>query len=293
MTILVGVSPDEAGADAVALGAVLSSLIGESLTLAHVHPPTIDYPSMGNVDAEWAAFLRERSLATLRAARQQLASDWGISPETEVISAHSSVSRGLLKVAQEVQATFIVVGPGPGGRDGHLSLGSTAHSLLHGGDVGVGLAPEGYRETAPDRLDRLVVGFRTGEQGDRVAQWAQKMSARTRVGVELFTAVIRATRIVGARLGRDPERAVMQALCEQGEEAQRMTIQKLGDGLSGFVAQGDTAAQAMGGFPWRNGDLFVLGSSSFGTIRKVFLGDTSLKLLRAATVPALVLPRED
>lgn len=293
MTILVGVSPDESGADAIALAAVLGELTGESLTLAHIHPPTIDYPSIGNVDAEWEAFLRERALATLDAARAQLTGDWGLTSVEEVIYAHSSVSRGLLHVAEEIEATFIVIGPGPGGRDGHLSLGSTAHSLLHGGGWGVALAPEGYRETAPDELDRLVVGFRSGTNGDRVAKWAQRVAARNHIPVELFTAIIRATRIVGARLGRDPERAVMQALREQGEEEQRLTIQKLGEGILGFVAQGDTAAQAMGGFPWRNGDLFVLGSSSFGSFRKVFLGDTSLKLLRAATVPALVLPREE
>lgn len=293
MTILVGVSPDESGADAVALGAVLGSLLAQSVTLAHVHPPTIDYPSMGNVDAEWEAFLRERSLATLQAAREQLASDWGRTPEHEIINAHSSVSRGLLEVAQQTQASFIVIGPGPGGRDGHLSLGSTAHSLLHGGDVGVGLAPEGYRETAPDDLERLVVGFRNGDQGERAATWAKEVGARTHIRVELFTALIRATRIVGARLGRDPERAVMQALREQSEQAQRLVIENLGEGVTGVVVQGDTAAQAMGGFPWRNGDLFVLGSSRFGAIRQVFLGDTSLKLLRAAVVPALILPRDE
>lgn len=290
MALVVGVSPDESGADAVALGAVLSRLLGDGLVLVHVNPPTIDYPSRGNVDAEWEAFLLERSEATLAAARRQLAEEWGIVAAEEMTVQNWSVSNGLVDAAERVGGSIIVIGPGPGGRDSHLTLGSIAHALMHGSDIGVALAPEGYRETAPERLERLVVGFREEGEAQAALRWATDAAQRSGIAVELLTVVIRVTRIVGARIGRDPERAVMQALVEQERQAQERAMSALGTAVVGTVVQGDTAQQAMGRFPWGDGDAFIVGASSLGAIRRVFPGDTNLKLLRAATVPALILP---
>lgn len=65
----------------------------------------------------------------------------------------------------------------------------------------------------------------------------------------------------------------------------------MGVPIDGEVIQGDTADQAMARFDWQGEDLFVVASSGFGALRRVFLGDTTHKLLRALTVPAIVLPR--
>ncbi len=77
--------------------------------------------------------------------------------------------------------------------------------------------------------------------------------------MHLLTVVLRMMRILGARIGRDPERAVMQG--------------------------------AMSHFDWQDSDVFVAASSSLGVLSRVFLGDLTHKLLRASTVPAVVLPR--
>lgn len=290
MAVVVGVSPDESGADAVALGAVLSRLLDEDIVLVHVNPPTIDYPSMGNVDAEWEAFLRDRSAATLQAARAQLADGWGLVPAQELTVPNWSVSRGLAHAAEQCDASAIVIGPGPGGLDGHLALGSTAHSLMHGWDIAVALAPEGYRETAPEQISRLVVGFREEGEAAPALRWSTLVGQQAGIPVELLTVVLRVTRIVGARIGRDPERAVMQALVEQEQYAQAQAIDMTGAPLHGSVVQGDTAEQAMGRFGWTEGDAFVLGAGRTGPLSRMFPGDTNLKLLRATTVPALILP---
>jgi nucleotide-binding universal stress UspA family protein len=42
---------------------------------------------------------------------------------------------------------------------------------------------------------------------------------------------------------------------------------------------------------WDTGDLLVVASGSGGLLKRVFLGDTNYKILRASTVPTLVLPR--
>lgn len=289
MSIIVGVSPDESGADAVALGAVLSRLLARELVLVHVHPPTIDYPSVGNVDAEWEAFLVERSQSILNGARRQLADEWGIAACRHVSVANSSVGRGLNEAVEQHSGSLVVLGPGTQGREAHVFLSSAAHSLLHGGQSAVALAPEGYRETAPEGIHRLVAAV-SGD-GESSVMWARDVAQARDVALVLMSVVLRVTRIMGSRLGRDPERAVIQALVEQQNHEQQALMSTLGVDATGVVLNGDTAEQALGSFPWQNSDLLVLGSSRFGVVSRVLLGDTGLKILRASTVPTLVLPR--
>lgn len=291
MKIVVGVSPDDSGSDAVALAAVLARLLDASIVLTYVHPPTIDFPSMGHVDSEWAAFLQERGDATLDRAESQLAVDWGIVDVDRVTVAHPSVSRGLRLTAEEAEATVTVIGPGSVARDGHLSLGSIAHSLLHGGTTAIALAPEGYRETAPEQLSRLVVGFQDTPEAREVVRVAAEIARPRSLPVQLLTVVLRTTRISGSRLGRDPERAVMEALMLHEAGAQERCNTELGEAFDGEVVQGDTADQAMARFDWQEGDVFIVASSRLGALRRVFLGDTTHKLLRALTVPVVVMPR--
>lgn len=42
---------------------------------------------------------------------------------------------------------------------------------------------------------------------------------------------------------------------------------------------------------WSDGDLLVVGSSRLGPIARVFLGSTATRILRAAPVPVVVVPR--
>ena len=291
MTIVVGVSPDESGADAVALGAVLARLMNSRLVLAYVHPPIVDYPSVGHVDAEWGAFLQERGDAALSRAADQLSRDWSISGVERVIVGQSSVGRGLREVAAAHEASVVVLGPGSGGRDEHVALGAVAHSLLHDGSAAVALAPQMYRETAPDRLERLVVGFSGTEESRSAVQVAADLVRDRDVQLVLLTVVLRSTRIPASRLGRDPERMVIDAAMEQSRAAQEAVGASIGEPLDGFIVQADTPDQAVARFAWQPSDLFVLASSGIGAVRRVFMGDTSHKLIRASTTPAIVLPR--
>lgn len=291
MKIVVGVSPEDSGSDAVALGAVLARLLDATIVLTYVHPPTIDFPSMGHVDAEWATFLQERGDATLDRAESQLAVDGGIVDVERVTVSHPSVSRGLRQTADDLEAQVTVIGPGSVARDGHLSLGSIAHSLLHGGSTAVALAPEGYRETAPEEITRLVVGFQDTPEACEVVRVAAEIARPRSLPVQLLTVVLRTTRISGSRLGRDPERAVMETLMVHEAGAQERCNVALGETFDGEVVQGDTADQAMARFDWKDGDVFIVASSRLGPLRRVFLGDTTHKLLRALTVPVVVMPR--
>ena len=291
MEIIVGVSPEDSGDDAVALGAVLSRLLRCSLTLAHIQPPTMEYPSMGNVDAEWTAFLAERAEAAIHRARTLLEREWSISGVTAIVHASASVGHGLRDVALQRGADIIAIGPGTNSTEGRLGLGTIAHSLLHGGPAAVAMAPEGYRETAPDDIERIVVGFQDTPETAVAVNVAVDAASVSNIPVHLLTVVLRATRISGARIGRDPERQVMETLIASEKVAQARFIETSAVPVSGSVVSGDTADRAMARFDWQDSDLFIVASSRYGAIRRVFLGDLTHKLLRACVVPAIVLPR--
>lgn len=292
MKIVIGIGPEGSNGDALALGALLAQLLGAGVTLARINPPTIDYPSRGNVDAEWTAFLREQSAASLTHAHDLLTTRWAMSNVDTIVHANMSVSRGLSEVAEQVGASFIVLGPHSEGHNGQISLGSTTHSLAHGALVGIAVAPMGFFEVAPDQIGRLVVGFREGSLSQQVLQWSVDVARHEGASVELLTVIARVTRMPGGRVGHDPERMVLQALHEQEQRAQREATKGLSQKIECTVVEGDTVAEAMRSFGWREDDVFVIGSSRFGVISRVFMGDFSLKLLRAAGVPVILLPRQ-
>lgn len=292
MRILVGVSSDDAGSDAVALGAVLSRLLDASLVLAYVHPPTSEVPGMDHVDAEWAAYLQDRADATLDRATTQLATDWRIVDVETTTVASPSVSRGLRREARGMEATITVLGPCRGAQAGRIGIGSIASSLLHGGETAVGLAPEGYRESAPESVGRLVIGFRGTPESRAVLATAHEIAQRRGIPVHLLTAVIRTTWISGSSLRGDPERAVLDSLEQQEHAAQARAIADTDPAIVGDVIQADSAEQACEAFPWRSDDLFVTASSRYGPVRRVLLGDVAYKLLRSCPAPAIVMPRE-
>lgn len=180
------------------------------------------------------------------------------------------------------------VNPHANGLPGRLMLGSVAQSLLHSGEVPIALAPSGYAN-AP--FTRLVVGFEAHPEAESVVQSALELAHGSHATVELLTVVVRVTKITAPRLGHDPEHAVLQAMTEQAQEEQAQMRRRFPAIAGVKIESADSVQGAMDSFDWRAGDLFVLGSSADGLLRRVFLGDTSHQLLRATPVPALVLPR--
>lgn len=293
MNILVGVAPDDAGDDGLALAAVLTRLTGARLVLAHVYPPPYEFPSLTAVDAEWRAFIEERAEAVVQRAREVLARDWKIDDADTIVAAHTSRGRGLLALIEQVDARIVVIGPAPGGDKGHVSLGSISDRLLHGSSAAVALAPEGYRDTAPDDLERIVVGFRSGEESEQAIRTALRLAGDgDQPTVEILTLVLRPTRIVGARTRKETEQAMVDLMTQRAEAEQRSCLDSLGQPhLRARVVRGDTTGRALSRFDWHEGDLLCLASSTDGPVHRVVLGDMTHKILRNSDVPAVVLPR--
>ena len=60
MEIIVGVTQDAQSRDALALGSALAASLDLHLVVANIFPVAYNYPSPGNVYAEWYAFLIEQ-----------------------------------------------------------------------------------------------------------------------------------------------------------------------------------------------------------------------------------------
>ena len=298
MEIVVGVNQGAQGADALALASALATALDADIVVANVYPVAYNYVSPAHVDAEWQGFLIEQAEESLAWARQQLGDRDRVS---YVIHPHRSSGVGLAEVASSRHAQIIVIGSAPGGSSGRIHGGSTSDQLLHGSPVPVAIAPHGYREWAPPSIARANVAYQQTRESDHCLDIT--VEALRRNGLELsrtlllFTVIERVTRIYGSRLGRHAEDQVLLALREQAEGALAAAIERINAlaeepvAIPTTILEGDTVTTALSKRNWDDADIIVTGSTGAGPLRRVFLGDMAYKLIRAATIPVMVIPR--
>ncbi|WP_431893198.1 universal stress protein [Nonomuraea sp. bgisy101] len=279
--VLAGFLPDSRGHDGLVLAELLSAQAGARLSVATIQPPPWSTPGPGRADeSAWRAYLLEQVEAGFEEARKRVGEHAAF-----VSHFHRGSGRGLVEVAREIGADVIVIGSGPRGAKARISLGSTADQLLHASPVPVLLTPKGYAENPPARIERLTVAYRRAPSCDAALAVAAATAVTLAVPLRLVTLVVGASR---ARIEQD---------MLEGLRAQAMTdLERAASSRRPEVAvetlEGRNVAQAMGGTDWLDGELIVLASSGSGPLRRVFLGDTSVKIIRAAPRPVLVLPRQ-
>ncbi|MFV2175054.1 universal stress protein [Actinomadura sp. LOL_016] len=288
--VLVGCSPDQRGDDALVLAALVVRATGAAVTAANVHPPPWPSRGPGSVDAEWLAYLRSRADEVARTAAARLA-ELGV-PAGAVeprVHAHRGSGRGLIEIAEETGAGVVVIGSAPRGRRGRIAVGSTADQLLHGSPVPVLLAPRGYGAEAPERLERLTAAYwRRRDAGgplDAAAGWAAALD----VPMRLLTLVLRPPG-VAARFRDSGE--VLERQRERAEEDLARAAGRL-DGVPATTeaVAGVSVGKALAAVDMLPGEVLTCQSGHHGPLRKVFLGESSGKIVRSAPRPVLMLPR--
>jgi nucleotide-binding universal stress UspA family protein len=292
--IVIGTVGDDGSRDALALGLALARSVGARPVVAHVRPESWRSPGRGQVDAEWDAYLERRAQEILAETVAERAEELlALGAETDV-GHHRSSGSGLDEIAARRGAGAIVIGSAPGGASGLIRSGSTAEKLLHGAGVVVALAPTGYREVATERITRVVVAVESGSEETQVGPVVE-LVGRHGIGVDLLTVVRRATRIYTTQLGPDAEAELIAALRAEAESAlERAAAVAHGLGVEvrgRHVVVGDEVDDALASFAWQPGDVLAVGSSRSGVLRRVLLGDMTYRLVRAARVPVLVVPR--
>ncbi|MEU8799907.1 universal stress protein [Spirillospora sp. NPDC048819] len=288
--VLVGYAPDDRGEDALALAALVARTADAHLTAVHVHPPAWPAYGPGKVDAEWIAYLRGQAEEALGRAAARLA-ELGV-PEGSVgvrAHVHRGSGRGLIEAAVAAGAGLIVAGSAPRGRRGRIAIGSTADQLLHGSPVPVLLAPRGYAADAPAEFERMTIAYwrRRGAGGPLHA--AAGFAEALGVPVRLLTLVLRPPGL--AAKFRDAG-GVMERQVARAEEDLGRAAGLVGGGrpVERLTAVGTGVAATLGSVGMLRGEVLACLSGHHGPLRKVFLGESSGKIVRAAPCPVLVLP---
>lgn len=295
MEIVIGVTESSQSEDAIALGLALCKSLEASPVIAHIHPALTDYPGPAHVDAEWRGFLRERTAETLAWAKSKVGDR---EDALYVQSGHRSSGTGLAKLADRRNAAVVVISSAPGVED-RITAGTTSDALFHSSPAPVAVAPLGYRRWAPERFRRVVLAYQRTAESDHALDLVVEAIQQYGVGPDaerlvLLNLIERVTRIYGSRLGRHAEDQVMRALHEQAEQALAHAAARLPADIGKVrtcVSAADTITGALSRFDWADTDVLVAGSAGGGRIGRVFLGDVTYRILRAATVPTVIVPR--
>lgn len=291
MKLVIGVADDATSVDAVAFGATLARTFRAEVTLVTVSATADEYindhlnPRVQQRRGDEAADLVDD-------VAQRLSADHGIRAQT-VVHHHRSLGTGLSEIAAELDADLLVVGSGPGGSIGRFTMGSTTNQLLHHCTRPLVLVPSGYARHSVRKVGRVLVAFAQGPEGEVALARGADLSRAAGLPLRVLTILVR-HRVYGTELGADAEGGVLNEslamLRGYQEHALSLTDIK-GLDISTDVLVGDSPLAAMSREDWEPGDLLVVASAGGGILRRVFLGDTNYKILRAATVPTMVLPR--
>jgi nucleotide-binding universal stress UspA family protein len=267
MKYVVGYRPDERGADAVALAGVIARTQGAQLHLVNV----VNGEKTADADLEKQALARVP--ADVEATFSSRVAD--------------SFVNGLIEAAREDDAALIVVGAASNGLFKRFTVGSVANGLLHASPVPVALAPRGYNRRDP--LTRLTVmtGMREGWQA--VLDVGTTAAVRRHVPLRLVS-VVEIDQLEQSDFSLDnalsPARQHVNTVLAQAAASVPDTK------VTVTLAHGRTIEEAVDGIGWKSGELVIVGSSRLAENRKIFLGSTANKILRALPVPMVVVPRD-
>ena len=127
-------------------------------------------------------------------------------------------------------------------------------------------------------------------------RWAAALTREIDVQLRVASFGVRAHTMYPPEIGMDIESEVNAQWQEQVAAAQAALRASLGDELDDdvtfVISAGTSWSEALTSVDWLPNELLVLGSSTSGTLRRVFLGTRATKIVRYSPVPVLVVPRE-
>jgi nucleotide-binding universal stress UspA family protein len=284
--VVVGYDGSEAAEDALAFGLVWCGSTGDVPIVATVYPE--EHPlGAGRVDAEWAAHVRERAVATLAGARQVAGA---VAQYRHIAS--TSAAHGLADLAEDVGAAVVILGGSRGEARTSGVLGSTTDRLLHGATVPVTVVPEGW--TAPDstRITRIGVAFVDTRDGHEALRVAIRAAARVPTRLTVYTVMARSSEHYSYIAGRADETEFYDAAQESYQRALDYAIAGVPAELAARseLLRGDVVDELSALGP-DDVDLLVCGSRGYGPLRRVLLGGVSSRLVRRSRLPVTVVPR--
>lgn len=281
MRYIVGYTPDQRGAEALALAAAIARTQDAHLDLVHVldnpRPEAAGYPERGvqQILAGNAKVWLQEALALLPPE---------VTAQTHLHYAES-FAEGLIEVAQEVGAGLIVIGAAKRGILKHFSIGTVANTLLHASPVPVALAPSGYESTPSISRITCTVGGREGAR--ELLNVAADSSSRRHVPLRLVSLLA-----VDQAQAKDANQFQLAKTKDRIDELVATAAVSPDMEVTAVVAPGSTIEEAIENLQWHDNEVVLIGSSRLAEGRKLFLGRTAYKLLRELPVPMIVVPRD-
>ena len=280
MRYVVGYTPNERGADAVALASAMARAQDAHLDLVYVVDRRTPYVAM-NPDGSRVSAAEQAVLSAEREGLALVPKDLEARFHVRKADSHAA---GLIEAAVEYKAGLIVVGAASNGLFKRYTVGSAANALLHASPVPLALAPRGYRRTEPISRLTLAVGRRTGAEAaiDVAIESAQRRGVPLRLVslVELD---------VEGDSGENINAAHVHANTILTTASHRLPP---GHHVSVEVAHGRTIEESIDDLDWEDGEIMIVGSSRLAEKNKLFIGSTANKVLHALPVPMVVVPRD-
>jgi nucleotide-binding universal stress UspA family protein len=272
--VLVGVDGSPNGRDAVALAAKLMDP-DAALTIAHVRPGNlhplhaIEPTVIDREHADSVKLLEEEREAT------------GVIAELDSVVA-GSPGAGLHARAEEGDMDLIVVGSCSRGALGRVMLGDDARAALNGSPCAVAIAPRGFA-TGEHKIEKVGVAY--NESPESLAALERARAIARVMGASLLALEVIAiptyayTGLMAPNIGGGLD----EILAEANERVASL------DGVEGRAVYG-LAGEELAVFGDEL-DLLVVGSRSYGPLKRLVIGSTSDYLERHARCALLVLPR--
>lgn len=294
MTLVLGWEAAEHGTQddaALRLAAVLAVAGSSPVVVTSVLPPVPPAPIASRVDREYRQWRDEVTAARQAEAAAALRAAGVAAVRTTVVPA-SSVPAGLVEAVRREQARLLVLGAAAASPRGRFTAGSVAERLLHSSPVPLALAPRECHElTAPTRLTCAWAGTARSREA---LVLTRALATEWGLPVRIVTFVPERAAMLPSETGLRMEQVVSEEWAGQvqGSLAEAV-VDWTGPGPAPetLLARGAGWAGAVAAVPWTPGDLLVVGSSRLGPLARVFLGSTATKILRAAPVPVVVVPR--
>ncbi|WP_197382464.1 universal stress protein [Mycolicibacterium mengxianglii] len=292
MTVVVGYLAGKDGVSALHLGIEMARSLRTSLTISTVVPRPWLTPSPARIDAEYAHWAQQLALDSHREATRDLPPlAEGLDIHFHTVQ-HRSVSGGLVRAVEELNADALVLGSAAGNRRGQVVIGSTADRLLHSCPVPLAISSRGFRGCESGCLSRVTVGYPGTPEAVPFVQRVAALTDKLDVPMRVVTFAVRGRTMYPPEAGLHAEDSI---LAEWADLARNTLARLRVDGIVGEavelqVVTGNGWGQALAAVEWLDGEILALGTTPRPTLSTVFLGSRGTKIVRHSPVPVLVLP---
>ena len=287
MRYVVGYGPRQRGIHGINLAATLAHSSGATLDLVSVLPSAAPTFHMYSPDHAYNAEVEEQGREWLEEGLTHVPSD--VRAQSHLRHA-DSITQGLLDAVNDAdrgEAAMIIVGTHHRVRAGKFRMGSLADALLHSSPVPVALAPADYQYHPGVSRITCATGMQPGAED--LLRNAIRLAREWKVPLRLMSLVA-----VGEEGPADQER-------EWAELAERHAASLVGTAsaalpadcpVTSVVGQGTSLKKAVQGLEFADSEVVLIGSSRLAAPRRLFVGNSASKIMRALPVPMIVFPRD-